>query len=74
MPRRRSWLNNVKVLTYDFSLTMPVMEHLGGIRTAEAHGAGTLRTSTLGAVPISESKPASLVAHYNIGHCQTKSA
>ena len=43
-----------------------VMEHLDGIRTAEAHGTGTLRKSTLGTVPIDESGHASLLAHYNI--------
>ena len=43
-----------------------VMEHLDGIRTAEAHGTGTLRKSTLGTVPIDESGHAQLVAHYNI--------
>ena len=43
-----------------------VMEHLDGIRTAEAHGAGMLRKSTLGTVPINESGQASLLAHYNI--------
>ena len=42
------------------------MEHLDGIRTAEAHGTGTLRKSTLGTVPIDESEHASLLAHYNI--------
>ena len=42
------------------------MEHLDGIRTAEAHGTGTLRKSALGTVPMGESGHASLLAHYNI--------
>ena len=42
------------------------MEHLDGIRTAEAHGTGTLRKSTLGTVPLGESGHAWLLAHYNI--------
>ena len=43
-----------------------VMENLDAIRTAEAHGTGTLRKSTLGTLPIIESDRATLVAHYNI--------
>ena len=43
-----------------------VMEHLDGIRTAEAHGTGTLRKTTLGTVPLGESGNAELLAHYNI--------
>ena len=43
-----------------------VMEHLDGIRTAEAHGTGTLRKTTLGTVPLGESGHAELLAHYNI--------
>ena len=43
-----------------------VMEHLDAIRTAEAHGTGTLRKSTLGTGPIEESGHASLLAHWNI--------
>ena len=43
-----------------------VMEHLDGIRTAEAHGTGTLRKSALGTVPMGESGHASLLTHYNI--------
>ena len=42
------------------------MEHLDAIRTAEAHGTGTLRKSTLGTGPIGESGHATLLAHYNI--------
>ena len=40
-----------------------VVEHLDGIRTAEAHGTGTLRKSALGTGPIGESKSALLIAH-----------
>ena len=43
-----------------------VMGHLDAIRTAEAHGTGTLRKSTLGTGPLSESGQASLLAHWNI--------
>ena len=43
-----------------------VMEDLDAIRTAEAHGTGTLRKSTLGTASIVESRSASLIAHYNI--------
>ena len=43
-----------------------IMEHLDSIRTAEAHGMGTLRKSTLATLPIGESDNALLVAHYNI--------
>ena len=43
-----------------------VMEHLDTIRTAEGHGMGTLRKSTLGTLPIGESGHASLLAHWNI--------
>ena len=49
-----------------FSGSRGGMEHLDGIRTAEAHGTGTLRKSTLGTVPLGESGPARLVAHCNI--------
>ena len=42
------------------------MEHLDAIRTAEAHGTGTLRKSTLGTLPIGESATASVIAHWNI--------
>lgn len=43
-----------------------VMEHLDAIRTAEAHGTGTLRKSTLGTLRFEATDQASLVAHYNI--------
>lgn len=43
-----------------------VMAHLDGIRTAEAHGTGTLRKSALGTLPIDQAPHASLIAHWNI--------
>ena len=43
-----------------------VMENLDAIRTAEAHGTGMLRKSTLGTLPIVESDHATLLTHYNI--------
>ena len=45
-----------------------VMEHLEAIRTAEAHGTGTLRKSTLGTGPFGGSGHAPLLAHWNIAH------
>ena len=43
-----------------------VMADLDAIRTAEAHGTGTLRKSALGTGPLDKSQHASLIAHYNI--------
>ena len=48
-------------------ILVQVMDSVDTIRTAEAHGAGRLRKSALGTVPVEESLHATLLAHYNIG-------
>ena len=70
-PHLLQFLKDPNFRGFDSNLRFPqilkrVMEHLDAIRTAEAHGTGTLRKSTLGTLPIVESDHVSLVAHWNI--------
>ena len=43
-----------------------IIDTLDTVRTAEAHGAGTLRKSSLAMLPLHESKDAWLINHWNI--------
>ena len=45
---------------------MQIIDTLDTVRTAEAHGTGTLRKSSLSMFPLHESKDAWLINHWNI--------